>query len=136
VVRTTALVRRSPALRETGGTFMVMTSPAGVEGSATLPFYATVKGALRGFAKSLAREWAPHGVSVNVVSPLAYSPAMVNAIEQDPAMEERLSRRVPLGRVGDPEQDVGAAVAFLAGPDAGYITGQTLGIDGGHFMSL
>lgn len=125
-----------PALRETGGTMMVMTSPAGVEGSATLPFYATVKGALRGFAKSLAREWAPLGVTVNVVSPLAYSPAMVHAIEQDPAMEDRLNRRVPLGRVGDPERDVGAAVAFLAGPDAGYITGQTLGIDGGHFMSL
>lgn len=125
-----------PALRHTGGTLLVMTSPAGVEGSATLPFYATVKGALRGFAKSLAREWAPLGVTVNVVSPLAFSPAMVHAIEQDPAMEERLNRRVPLGRVGDPERDVGAAVAFLVGPDAGYITGQTLGIDGGHFMSL
>ena len=75
-------------------------------------------------------------MTVNVVSPLAYSPAMVHAIEQDPAMEDRLNRRVPLGRVGDPERDVGVAVAFLAGPDAGYITGQTLGIDGGHFMSL
>jgi 3-oxoacyl-[acyl-carrier protein] reductase len=41
-----------------------------------------------------------------------------------------------LGRVGDPETDVGAAVAFLVGPDAHYVTGQTLGIDGGHFMSL
>jgi 3-oxoacyl-[acyl-carrier protein] reductase len=124
------------ALRATGGTLIVMTSPAGVEGSATLPLYATVKGALRGFAKSLAREWAPDGVTVNVVSPLAFSPAMEHAIAADPAMEERLNRRVPLGRVGDPETDVGVAVAFLVGPDAGYITGQTLGIDGGHFMSL
>jgi 3-oxoacyl-[acyl-carrier protein] reductase len=41
-----------------------------------------------------------------------------------------------LGRLGDPETDVGVAVAFLVGPDAGYITGQTLAIDGGHFMSL
>jgi 3-oxoacyl-[acyl-carrier protein] reductase len=124
------------ALRESRGAMIVMTSPAGVEGSATLPLYATVKGALRGFAKSLAREWAPHGVTVNVVSPLAFSPAMINAIAEDPAMEERLNRRVPLGRVGDPETDVGAAVAFLLGPDAAYITGQTIGIDGGHFMNL
>ena len=124
------------ALRATRGTLIVMTSPAGIEGSATLPLYATVKGALRGFAKSLAREWASDGVTVNVVSPLAFSPAMEDAIAADPAMEERLNRRVPLGRVGDPESDVGTAVAFLVGPDAHYVTGQTLGIDGGHFMSF
>jgi len=125
-----------PALRATCGTLVVMTSPAGIEGSATLPLYATMKGALRGFAKSLAREWAPHGVTVNVVSPLAFSPAMVNAIAEDPDMEHRLNRRVPLGRVGDPETDVGRGVALLLSADAAYITGQTLGVDGGHFMSL
>lgn len=125
-----------PALKERGGGFVVMTSPAGMEGSATLPLYATMKGALRGFAKSLAREWAPHGITVNVVSPLAYSPALTAAIEAEPAMEERLSRRIPLGRIGDPEHDIGSAVAFLIGPGARYITGQTLGVDGGHFMNL
>jgi NAD(P)-dependent dehydrogenase (short-subunit alcohol dehydrogenase family) len=123
------------ALKVRGGTFLVMTSPAGIEGSATLPLYATMKGALRGFAKSLAREWAPHGITVNVVSPLAYSPAMTAAIRAEPAMEERLSRRIPLGRIGDPERDIGSAVAFMVGPAARYITGQTLGVDGGHFMS-
>jgi len=51
-------------------------------------------------------------------------------------MEARLNRRVPLGRVGDPETDVGRGVAFLVSADAAFITGQTLGIDGGHFMSL
>ncbi|BBZ17748.1 SDR family NAD(P)-dependent oxidoreductase [Mycolicibacterium gadium] len=124
------------ALKARGGTFLVFTSPAGIEGSATLPLYATMKGALRGFAKSLAREWAPHAITVNVVSPLAYSPAMTAAIEADPAMEERLSRRVPLGRIGDPERDIGSAIAFLVGPSSRYITGQTLGVDGGHFMNL
>lgn len=124
------------ALKVHGGSFLVFTSPAGIEGSATLPLYATMKGALRGFAKSLAREWAPHAITVNVVSPLAYSPAMTAAIEADPAMEERLSRRVPLGRIGDPERDIGSAIAFLVGPSARYITGQTLGVDGGHFMNL
>ena len=113
-----------------------MTSPAGIEGSSTLPLYATMKGALRGFAKSLAREWAPHRITVNVLSPLAYSPAMTAAIEAEPAMEERLARRIPLGRIGDPERDIGSAVVFLVGPGARYITGQTLGVDGGHFMDL
>jgi 3-oxoacyl-[acyl-carrier protein] reductase len=61
---------------------------------------------------------------------------MEQAITADPAMAERLNRRVPLGRVGDPETDVGVAVAFLVGPDARFVTGQTLGIDGGHFMSI
>ncbi|MCV7260016.1 SDR family NAD(P)-dependent oxidoreductase [Mycobacterium shimoidei] len=124
------------SLSARGGSLVVMTSPAGIEGSATLPLYATMKGALRGFAKSLAREWAPHGITVNVVSPLAYSPALTAAIEAEPAMEERLSRRIPLGRIGDPEQDIGSAVAFLIGPRGRYITGQTLGVDGGHFTNL
>ena len=75
-------------------------------------------------------------MTVNIVSPLAMSPAMVNAIEQDPAMEERLARKVPMGRIGDPVDDVGPAVAFLCGPDAHYVTGQTLAVDGGHFMNL
>lgn len=123
-------------LRRARGTFLVMTSPAGIEGSLTLPLYATMKGALRGFAKSLAREWGPDGIAVNAVSPLGFSPAMERAIEADPAMEERLARRVPMHRIGDPETDIGAGVAFLIGPGARYITGQTIGIDGGHFMSL
>jgi 3-oxoacyl-[acyl-carrier protein] reductase len=124
------------ALRMRGGTFVVMTSPAGMEGSATLPLYATMKGALRGFAKSLAREWAPHAITVNVVSPLAYSPALTAAIEAEPAMEARLEHRIPLGRIGDPETDIGSAIGFLVGSRARYVTGQTLGVDGGHFTSL
>ena len=124
------------ALSERGGTLLVMTSPPGIEGSATLPLYATMKGALRGFAKSLAREWAPSQITVNVISPLAYSPAMTAAIEAEPAMEERLARRIPIGRIGDPERDIGSAVAYLVGPEARYVTGQTLGVDGGHYTNL
>jgi NAD(P)-dependent dehydrogenase (short-subunit alcohol dehydrogenase family) len=125
-----------PALRESGGRFILMTSPAGMEGSATLPVYGVVKGALRGLAKSLAREWAPLRVTVNVVSPLAQTPAMVDAYEKDPELEERLARRIPMGWIGDPESDIGPAVVFLASEGARYITGQTLAVDGGRFMTL
>jgi 3-oxoacyl-[acyl-carrier protein] reductase len=123
-------------LRETSGTLILMTSPAGMEGSRMLPAYGMVKGALRGFAKSLAREWGPLGVRVNLVSPLALTPAMENAIREDPPLAARLAQRVPLGRLGDSETDIGAAVAFLAGPDAGYVNGQTLVVDGGRFTGL
>jgi len=125
-----------PKLRETAGTFILMTSPAGMEGSRMLPAYGVVKGALRGFAKSLAREWGPLGVRVNLVSPLALTPAMEHAIREDPPLADRLARRVPLDRLGDPEADIGAAVAFLAGPDSSYLTGQTMVVDGGRFMGL
>jgi 3-oxoacyl-[acyl-carrier protein] reductase len=126
-----------PALRRVGGgRFILMTSPAGMEGSRMLPAYGIVKAGLRGFAKSLAREWAPYGVTVNVVSPLAETPAMTAAAEQDPGLRPRLARRVPLGRLGDPERDIGPAVVFLAGDGAGYVTGQTLVVDGGRFMLL
>jgi NAD(P)-dependent dehydrogenase (short-subunit alcohol dehydrogenase family) len=125
-----------PHLRARRGRLILMTSPAGIEGSAMLPVYATVKGAIRGFAKSLAREWAPYGVTVNAISPLAETPAMTSAYEKDPTLEERLARVVPMGHLGDPETEIGPAVVFLAGEGSGYITGQTLAVDGGRFMTL
>jgi NAD(P)-dependent dehydrogenase (short-subunit alcohol dehydrogenase family) len=125
-----------PQLRARRGRLILMTSTAGIEGSAMLPVYSTVKGALRGFAKSLAREWAPFGVTVNAVSPLAETPAMTSAYEKDPTLEARLARVVPMGHLGDPEAELGPAIVFLAGEGAGYITGQTLAVDGGRFMTL
>ena len=100
------------------------------------PVYGIVKGALRGFAKSLAREWAPFGVTVNAISPLAETPAMTSAYDRDPTLETRLARAVPMGHLGDPETEIGPAVVFLASDGAGYITGQTLAVDGGRFMTL
>ena len=125
-----------PELRVRGGRFSVMTSPAGMEGSAMLPAYGIVKAALRGFAKSLASDWAHDGVTVTVVSPLAETPAMTNAYREDPALQGRLARRVPLGYLGDPEADIGPVLVFLASDAARYVTGQTLPVDGGRFMTL
>jgi 3-oxoacyl-[acyl-carrier protein] reductase len=124
------------ALRDVGGRYIVMTSPAGIEGSASRPAYSAVKGAVRGMVKSLAIEWGPHGVTVVGVSPLAMTPAMTSAYEADPALKERLSRLVPLGRVGDAAADVAPVVRFLLEDGSRYITGQTLVVDGGRFTTL
>lgn len=125
-----------PRLVASSGSLLVLTSPAGIEGTATLPFYAAVKAAQRGFVKALAREWGPHGVRVNGLAPLAVTPALENAFREDPTLEARLARRTPLGRTGDAEQDIGPAAVFLCSEAARYVTGQTLAVSGGRFTGL
>jgi NAD(P)-dependent dehydrogenase (short-subunit alcohol dehydrogenase family) len=125
-----------PHLRDSHGRLVLMSSPAGMEGSITLPAYSAMKGALRGFAKSLALEWGPHQIAVACISPLSSSPALTRAYEQNPELEARLTHHIPVGRVGDPEADIGPVVSFLAGAGADYLTGQTLVVDGGRFTTL
>jgi 3-oxoacyl-[acyl-carrier protein] reductase len=125
-----------PHLRARQGTLVVLTSPAGIEGNGTLPFYAAAKGAQRGLVKSLAREWGASGVTVNCLAPLAMTPAMERAFETNPGYADRVLGRTPLGRLGDPELDIGPAAVFLVSPGARYLTGQTLAVNGGSFMSL
>jgi 3-oxoacyl-[acyl-carrier protein] reductase len=126
-----------PHLAGTGrGRLVLLTSPAGVEGSAAVPLYAAVKGAQRALAKSLAREWGPHAITVNCLAPLAVSPALDRALVENPNLRPALEARTPLGRLGDPEHDIGTIAAFLAGDGAGYITGQTIVCNGGSFTGL
>ncbi len=125
-----------PHLRRRPGTLMLLTSPAGVEGSANLPVYAAVKAAQRGIVKSLAREWGPHGVRVNAIAPVARTPAMDAAVAANPDLEARLVARTPLGRLGDAAADIGPVAVFLASDGARYITGQTIVADGGGFLGL
>ena len=119
------------ALRESRGHFVLLTSEAGFEGKRLLPAYAAVKAAQRGFARALAREWGADGITVNSVAPLAMTPAMDRAFVMDPAMEKRVKSRIPIGRVGDPVGDIGPVVAALLSPGMGYLTGNTLMVDGG-----
>ena len=125
-----------PHLRDTGGSLLLLTSAAGMEGSAARPLYAMAKAAQRGFAKGLAAEWGPDGIRVNCIAPVAMTPALAGAIRHDPSLAERLVARTPLGRIGDPINDVGPVAVFLASDLARYVTGQTLVVDGGGFRGL
>ncbi len=125
-----------PHLRPGRGRLVLVTSPSGIEGSVNIPIYSPVKAAQRALAKSLAREWGPHGVTVNCIAPVAETPALTEAFDKNPVLRERVTARAPLRRIGDPEADIGGVVAFLASDEAGYVTGQTVVCDGGSFMGL
>lgn len=118
------------------GRLILITSPAGIEGSANIPLYSPVKAAQRGLAKSLSREWGPLGVTVNCVAPVAETPALAGAFAHNPDLKERVEGRTALRRIGDAEHDIGSVAVFLASDDGSYVTGQTIVCDGGSFMGL
>ena len=119
------------AMRERGGRIVNMSSDAAFVGDAGLVDYASAKMGLIGFTRSLARELAPFGVTVNAVAPGAIRTRAHDTMPKD--VLDRIKANTPAGIVGEPE-DVGAAVAFLASAEARFITGQTLLIDGGRWM--
>lgn len=126
-----------PHLRDSGrGRVVLVSSPAGVEGSAGLPLYAAVKGAQRAMAKSLAREWGPLGITVNCLAPVAVTPALEKAFAANHDLRPRIEARTPVGRLGDAEHDIGSVAVFLAGDGSSYVTGQTIVCDGGSFTGL
>jgi len=120
-----------PAMRERGGRIVNMSSDAALVGDVGLSDYAAAKMGIVGFTRALARELAPHRVTVNAVAPGAIRTRAHDRV--DPAVIERIKAATPAGFVAEPE-DVAGCVAFLASEDARYVTGQTLLIDGGRWM--
>jgi meso-butanediol dehydrogenase / (S,S)-butanediol dehydrogenase / diacetyl reductase len=94
--------------------------------------YTAAKEAIRALTRAAACEWGQDKIRVNCVLPLARSPGMQWWINEKPEEAEAFFNTIPLGRVGDCENDIGRAVVFLCGPDSGYITGHSLPIDGGQ----
>jgi NAD(P)-dependent dehydrogenase (short-subunit alcohol dehydrogenase family) len=113
------------------GRIVFMSSVVGALGQAGQANYAASKAGLGGLGRSLAREFASRGITVNLVAPGPIETDMLAAV--DHATVEAMAERVPVGRLGRPE-DVAATVAFLASEAAGYITGATIPVDGGLGM--
>jgi 3-oxoacyl-[acyl-carrier protein] reductase len=118
-------------LKERRGRIINVASIVGVTGNPGQTNYAAAKAGLLGFTKSLAREVASRGITVNAVAPGFIDTDMTRSLTAE--QRGTLQAQIPLGRLGAAE-DVAAAVLFLASPQAAYITGETLHVNGGMYM--
>jgi 3-oxoacyl-[acyl-carrier protein] reductase len=119
-------------MKARAGRIISVTSVVAASGNAGQVNYAAAKAGIAGFTRSLAREIGSRGITVNCVAPGFIDTDMTRALAD--AQRDVLLAQIPLGRLGRPE-DVAAAVAFLAAPGAGYITGATLHVNGGMYMN-
>ncbi len=120
-----------PMMKARFGRIISVTSVVGATGNPGQVNYAAAKAGLVGMSKSLAQELASRNVTVNCVAPGFIRTAMTDVLPD--AQKDALNGRIPMGRMGE-GQDIGAAVAYLASKEAGYVTGQTLHVNGGMAM--
>ncbi|MGW1712327.1 SDR family NAD(P)-dependent oxidoreductase [Streptomyces sp. NPDC002156] len=123
-----------PYLRASRGSVVNLGSSAAVQGEVSFAAYAMAKEAVRGLTRVAAREWGVYGIRVNVVCPAALSPAAEAYFGDHPEKARSVIAGIPLGRMGDPERDIGRAVVALVSDDMGYLTGATLMLEGGRTL--
>jgi 2-hydroxycyclohexanecarboxyl-CoA dehydrogenase len=117
------------------GRIVNISSDAGRVGSTGEAVYSACKAGIIGFSKTVAREMARHGITVNAICPgPTATPLLDSMVGEHEKLIESLKRGIPLGRLGTPE-DVAGVVAFMVSDDAGFITGQTLSVSGGLTMA-
>ena len=115
-------------LKQRAGKIINISSVSGILRNAGQANYSASKAGVIGLTKAVARELASRGINVNAVAPGFVETDMTDALSD--SVKENLKSQIPLGKIGHP-QDIAKAVAFLASPDANYITGQVLSVDGG-----
>jgi 3-oxoacyl-[acyl-carrier protein] reductase len=121
-----------PMMKARYGRIINISSVVGHSGNAGQTNYAAAKAGMTGFTKSLAQEVGSRGITVNCVAPGFIDTDMTRELAEE--QRNRLLQQIPLGRLGQVE-DIAAAVAFLASPAAGYISGETLHVNGGMYMA-
>ena len=119
-------------IRQKGGRIINISSVVGHTGNAGQSMYTTTKAAITGFTKSIAQELAPFGILANCVAPGFIETDMTGELKDE--TRQAILSRVPLKRLGRPE-DVAGAVEFLASDKAAYVTGTTIHVNGGMYMS-
>ncbi|MEX5214111.1 MAG: 3-oxoacyl-[acyl-carrier-protein] reductase [Nitrospiraceae bacterium] len=120
-----------PMTKQRYGRIVNIASIVGVMGNVGQANYAASKGAVIGFTKTAAREYASRNVTVNAVAPGFIDTPMTQSLSPD--VKEQLQKQIPLGRLGQPA-DIAEAVRFLVSDEAGYVTGQVLHVNGGMLM--
>ncbi|WP_404980054.1 MULTISPECIES: 3-oxoacyl-ACP reductase FabG [unclassified Caballeronia] len=120
-----------PMMKARGGRIINITSVVGSSGNPGQANYAAAKAGVAGMTRALAREIGSRGITVNCIAPGFIDTDMTKVLPEE--QRTALTAQIPLGRLGSPE-DIAHAVAFLASPFAGYITGTTLHVNGGMYM--
>ena len=118
-------------MKQRAGRIVNMSSVVALMGNAGQANYAAAKAGIIGFTKSVAKEFAPRGITVNAIAPGFIGTDMTNAIPEK--IKDEMLKNIPLGRFGNPE-DVAEAVMFFVSEEAAYITGQVICVDGGMAM--
>ena len=125
-----------PAMKAQGwGRIINICSLNGVNAHMYSAEYNVSKEAVRTLTRTAAREWARHGIVANVICPAAASTAYRNYLKNNPENAAAILATHPMGRMGEPEEDIGGVAVFLAGEDARYLTGNTLFVDGGGHIN-